>query len=1097
MLTAFEIQRLRGSRWRTTFDQQTIKRIFRDQGPAKGILTTGQFCLTWLIEKMFCNQQGKPLKLEAFQSVMLDMLWHKKFPMVLACRGAGKCQTGSTLVQTDDGLYRFDELIDPSTEPMTEVPLNMHAIGENGANAIGYGWNNGFKDTKKIRTAFGFEVENTLDHKIRVLDGKHIKWKKSRNVQVGDIVPIVRTSFDFGDDSTLSEDQGWWLGATIGDGYLGQKSYISLTNIDEDIINEWSRIGEDWSGRTINLQSCKDRTQSYAINSRAFVRLINDDYGCDYQLAHGKQIPLIIRRSSKSVVAAFLSGLFDTDGGMTKRSFEFSTVSEELSRQVQSCLLAFGILSNRREKVVKLNGNEHPAFVITVFGSNNLSILRDEIGFRCKRKQDLLIELCNEDSNPNKDTLPHQLVTSLLLELSGEYRKLYAHPGSEYNYDRQLLAPSQLRKYRPSYNKLDKILQLTSELSHVSSWKKLDEIRNRQYFYDEVVSVEAGHCQTYDIHVPEDHTFISNGFISHNTFMLALYALLRAMLVPGSKIIIAGAGFRQAKLVFHYIDTLYHSSPLIREALRAYGGPKYGSDAATLKVNLSIIKAIPIGDGEKIRGERATVLICDEFASVPEEIFEIVLAPFGAVPMNPTEKAAFVRFVRRLERLGAGKKIIQQIQSTQDFGNQVVVSGTATHQQNHFYKRYKVYRMFVDSGGDPDKLRRALEGRAMETTGQAAGINADDVNKMVSAWKQYAIFQMPYQAFPEGFLEEDVIRSCKASYSQSRFAMEFLAQFPEDTDGFYKRSAIEGSTPRPPNDIPVVIELYGDPKYTYILGLDPARHNDNFGAVVLKLTSRGKELVYCDSWNKTRHELSAKKIFEIMRRFPTIEYIAMDKGGGGDAVSEWLCKTQEGIKPHELIWPIKEQLEKKSDMAQPGRKILELVNFKGWVNMAAYNLEAAIDRHDLLFPYRGDDNAVQQQYQEHFKEKISDHTIEMLARDLWGVDDWEAKQYDMHASVGAFGNIGECVDETCAIAKTVTPNGTEQFELPRLTDQPEGLDMRRRDRFSALLLANYAARTYLSQNRVVKSGGSSRSVRSSKSRSMTQGTFRRRGSVAY
>jgi hypothetical protein len=34
--------------------------------------------------------QGKPLRLAPFQSVILDMLWNKTFPILLASRGAGK-----------------------------------------------------------------------------------------------------------------------------------------------------------------------------------------------------------------------------------------------------------------------------------------------------------------------------------------------------------------------------------------------------------------------------------------------------------------------------------------------------------------------------------------------------------------------------------------------------------------------------------------------------------------------------------------------------------------------------------------------------------------------------------------------------------------------------------------------------------------------------------------------------------------------------------------------------------------------------------------------------------------------------------------------
>ena len=52
------------------------------------------------------------------------------------------------------------------------------------------------------------------------------------------------------------------------------------------------------------------------------------------------------------------------------------------------------------------------------------------------------------------------------------------------------------------------------------------------------------------------------------------------------------------------------------------------------------------------------------------------------------------------------------------------------------------------------------------------------------------------------------------------------------------------------------------------------------------------------------------------------------------------------------------------------------------------------------------------------------------------------------------------VDELCTICQSVTEKGSETFGLPRLSDQPEGLDIRRRDRYSALLLASHAARGY-------------------------------------
>ncbi len=100
------------------------------------------------------------------------------------------------------------------------------------------------------------------------------------------------------------------------------------------------------------------------------------------------------------------------------------------------------------------------------------------------------------------------------------------------------------------------------------------------------------------------------------TFILAVYAILRAVLDPGSKIVIVGAGLRQAKLVFNYIETIWNDSPVLRNIVGGgkNAGPRQNVDLCYFKVGKSIIYALPLGDGTKIRGFRATTVIADEFA---------------------------------------------------------------------------------------------------------------------------------------------------------------------------------------------------------------------------------------------------------------------------------------------------------------------------------------------------------------------------------------------------------------------------------------------------------------------------------------------------
>src|SRR5688572_15186871 len=127
------------------------------------------------------------------------------------------------------------------------------------------------------------------------------------------------------------------------------------------------------------------------------------------------------------------------------------------------------------------------------------------------------------------------------------------------------------------------------------------------------------------------------------TFMLAIYCLLKCLLIPGTRIVVVSGGFRQAKFVFQYMDEIIKNSPVLQETIRKYHpgndfGVKYATDKVYLKVGSNTdITGIPIGDGTKVRGLRATTLICDEVASIDDKVFDTAIGPFLSVQADPAE----------------------------------------------------------------------------------------------------------------------------------------------------------------------------------------------------------------------------------------------------------------------------------------------------------------------------------------------------------------------------------------------------------------------------------------------------------------------------
>ena len=136
------------------------------------------------------------------------------------------------------------------------------------------------------------------------------------------------------------------------------------------------------------------------------------------------------------------------------------------------------------------------------------------------------------------------------------------------------------------------------------------------------------------------------------SFTLSLYAILRALLMPKRKIVIVGAAFRQSKHLFEYMETIWKNAPMLRDICSASSGPRRATDRYVMQINDSTITCLPLGDGSKIRGQRANDIIADEFASIPRDIFENVVVGFAAVSSNPIKNMKKIAANKMRKKLG-------------------------------------------------------------------------------------------------------------------------------------------------------------------------------------------------------------------------------------------------------------------------------------------------------------------------------------------------------------------------------------------------------------------------------------------------------------
>ena len=521
------------------------------------------------------------------------------------------------------------------------------------------------------------------------------------------------------------------------------------------------------------------------------------------------------------------------------------------------------------------------------------------------------------------------------------------------------------------------------------------------------------------------------------SFLLGVYALLRMVFMPGRKVVIAGAAFRQSKIIFEYMENVWRNAPLLRDIASNSDGPFHNQDLWRFELCSSRTIAIPIGTGDRIRGQRAHDVISDEFSSIPKDIFENVISGFASVTANPVYNVKKKNQDRICDMLEMDK-------ISDDDGykpNQLILSGTAYFEFNHFYDYWRRWKQIIHSRGEKGKLETIFNG---------------DVPKDFD-WKDYSVIRLPYNLIPEGFLDEKQISRSKATIHSGHFQVEYCAVFSKDSAGFFKRSLIEGCVANANNvalwkgDKEVFEPVFiGRKDREYIIGIDPASEVDNFSIVVLEIHKTHRRIVHVWTTNKQQHrkELQsqytteknyfaycAKKVRDLMKNFPCVG-IALDSQGGGHQIMECF-RDEDKFKDGDIaIHPIVDPDDPKSTDMEEGLHLVHLINFASaeWTSEANHGMRKDFEDKILLLP-----------------------NFDSLSIGLAQEEDGLAgTQYEgMEDLISEFEDLKH---ELSIITMTQTVTGRDKFDVPEIKLPGGRKDRVRKDRYSALVMANAVAR---------------------------------------
>lgn len=517
------------------------------------------------------------------------------------------------------------------------------------------------------------------------------------------------------------------------------------------------------------------------------------------------------------------------------------------------------------------------------------------------------------------------------------------------------------------------------------------------------------------------------------SFTTGIYAFLDAILHQGVEIGILSKSFRQAKMIFKKIEDIT-AKPEAAFLAQCITKKSKSNDEWLMEIGASRIRALPLGDGEKLRGFRFHRIIIDEFLLMPERIYNEVIVPFLSVVENPTERQELYDMETQLIREGTMKEEDRHKWPN----NKLIMLSSASYKFEYMYKLYSQFEDLIENPGAKNDAHRT-------------------------------IMQFSYDCAPKQLYDQNLIDQAKATMSHSQFEREFGAVFTDDSSGYFKTSRMAGCVV-PEGQSPSV-EVKGEPGAKYILAFDPSwaesESSDDFAMTIFKLnpeTGMGT-MVHGYAMSGTNLKQHIEYFDYVLKNF-NIVFIVGDYNGGVqfiNAVNESSIFKKQNKKIGVMSSGFDKPEEYNKDLLDLKRQYdLETSNIcflrkpsSSWIRAANELLQANFDHKRIWFACRATDDA----YKEQTRKKIPISKLKFLTSadaeerqsDRAKMIDFVEHQYDMI----------ELTKSECALIQIKTsPQGTQTFDLPDNLRRQTGPDKARKDSYSSLVLGNWMIKIY-------------------------------------
>lgn len=564
------------------------------------------------------------------------------------------------------------------------------------------------------------------------------------------------------------------------------------------------------------------------------------------------------------------------------------------------------------------------------------------------------------------------------------------------------------------------------------------------------------------------------------SFLFGHFCYIYCLLNPGKQIIIVAPTFRSSRRILEHIDAwsrrrAFKGDPggsLLRETFARDMEKKQDNYMISFK-NGSTIVALPLGDPDRLRGFRCSVLAIDEALMIPQTTIDNVLKPFlFAIPLEEANRRNRIRR-EETQKIKDGKMTEDQRASFNSQAKMILLS-SASYAYQDLFQLFKKYLAKIQSR-DPEY---------MDSVDQKA-VKFDEFDKLDGKMATYLIHQIPWQLGDRDMIDKAALEELESGMlSESTVRREFGAQFVQDSDGYFRAAKMETCTI--PNGKDPCVEIVGDPKGRYVLAIDQnvsdAETADHFAMCLLKIVERHNSDGTKEEIGLVVHQYAQvgvplkEHIYYLwyLITYFNVVYIGYDSSQGKNLGFINICNESELFRDKKItLKHINAEFgtDKEEEIVKQVRKgynrdnrmIVQPQSFHSQFQTAANeHLQACFDNRRILFAAKAlpnPDTFKAMQIQDvgnllKMHSAFANADPEAVSKGEPGLKDEFIEEQDV---------LMDLVKTECALIEVkVSSLGHMSYDIPQhMKRNNKKISRVRRDSYSALLLGNWCLRIYL------------------------------------